>query len=245
MKRLRVLVTGASGGIGAAVVQRLCAEAHEVWASGTRLPALQTLKAECGCHVLEADIADDQAVTTAFAKLPLDAWVHSAARLGPALALYECTAEQALDMVQTNILGTLNGLRAIVPGMVERQKGHVLLIGSIAGVSPQCSPGLYSATKAALHSMAESLRASLYGSAIRVSEILPGRVASGMHAALVNGPGEAAAQFYDGYACLTPDDIADAVLFTLNASERMDVTRMEVLPTHQVIGGSRFWKSEC
>lgn len=243
MSRLRVLVSGASGGIGAAIVRRLCAEGHEVWASGTRHDALQALALECGCRVLTVDIADADAVQVAFAELPLDAWVHAAARLGPAGALYELRADEARELVETNVLGTLNGLRSIVPGMVRRHCGHVLLIGSIAGVAAQAGPGLYSATKAALHSLVESLRADLYGTPLRVSELLPGRVASGMHASLASATHSAHERFYQGYACLTPEDMAEAVLFILTAPRWVDVIRMEVMPTHQITGGSRFWKA--
>lgn len=241
--RLRVIVTGATGGIGSATVARLLAHGMEVLATGPRAERLGTLQEETGCEVIELDITDPQAVLKQLAGRRIDALVHCAGMLGPLANIYEMPIDVAAQLVNVNLLGTINCLRAVVPGMLARNRGHILLIGSIVGQQPQLGPALYGATKTALHAIARDLRADLYGTDIRVSEILPGRVETGMHAALSGNDAESArAAYYDGYETLQPQDIAESILHVLTAPARVNITHLEILPTHQVPGGGRFWK---
>jgi NADP-dependent 3-hydroxy acid dehydrogenase YdfG len=147
-------------------------------------------------------------------------------------------------MLRANVAGTVNAIRAVVPGMVARDRGHVVNLGSIAATFPAPGSPAYAATKAAVHSLSQNLRLDLFGSRVRVTEICPGRVRTGIHAGYVGGDAAKAEEaFYRGYECLEPEDIASAVLFALDAPPRMDVTYMEILPTLQVYGGGDFLRT--
>ena len=103
---------------------------------------------------------------------------------------------------------------------------------------------VYAMTKAALRSLSQTLRLDLHGSGVRVSEIAPGRVETGAHLALLEDREEGRRRFYEGFECLQPDDIAEAVMFVLGAPQRMDVSYMEIVPTDQSYGGSQFHRRE-
>ncbi len=239
------VVTGASRGIGAATVRHLAARGLEVHAVARTPGSLDALAAETGCAAHALDIADAAAVQQAFADIPVDVLVNNAAeagRLGPA---HEQPADQVDALIRVNIAGVVNCLRAVLPGMRARNRGHVVNLGSVAGLHPAPGPPIYAAAKAAIHSLGQNLRLDLYGSDIRVSEISPGRVETGIHLRMIGGDPEAAAEtVYRGYDCLQPEDIADAILFVLEAPARMDVTLMEILPTRQVYGGVAFHKAD-
>jgi NADP-dependent 3-hydroxy acid dehydrogenase YdfG len=164
--------------------------------------------------------------------------------LGSARKLFEVASAEAAELVNINILGTLNVLRVVVPKFLRQNHGHVIILGSIVGQYAGTGPALYGATKSAVHVMARDLRSDLFGSAIRVTEILPGRVKTGIHRQLTGTDDTGDREFYDGYACLEPDDVAASILWAVQAPAHVDVTQVEILPTHQVPGGARFWKQE-
>lgn len=239
------LVTGASRGIGAETTRQLAARSLGVHAVARTPGSLDDLAAETGCTPHYLDVADAEAVTAAFGGLAVDILVNNAAAPGGAGPVFEQTPEAVDALNAANIAGPINCLRAVVPGMRERNRGHIVNLGSMAGL--YASPGMpaYAATKAAIHNLGQTLRLDLYGTDIRVTEISPGRVETGIHLRLAGGdPAEAAKAFYEGYDCLLPEDIAAAILFALDAPARMDVTLMEILPTRQVYGGADFYKED-
>ncbi|WP_137931768.1 SDR family oxidoreductase [Mesorhizobium comanense] len=228
------IVTGATGGIGKAIVDRLAQTGFSVLALGTKPQQLSVLE-ETGCRTLALDIGDAGATQAALAGIEADVLVHAAGVLGPQLPLYETPDELAARLVSVNILGTVNVLREVVPSMRRRDRGTIVLLGSICGTAPGTGPALYSATKAALHSMAANLRYDLRGSGLRVCEILLGRVRTGIHEQLASGE-----DLYDGYECLLPENVADTVLHAVTSPPSVDLSTIEMMPTRQTVGGSHF-----
>ncbi|MGB3834585.1 MAG: SDR family NAD(P)-dependent oxidoreductase [Mesorhizobium sp.] len=233
-----VIVTGATGGIGQSVTEALARKGSQVIALATRGAALEALARRTGCKAVAVDITDAEAVMRALAGLKADAVIHTAGILGPREPIYLASPETASLLLSVNVSGTLNILRATVPGMVERGSGTVVLLGSVCGSVAGGGPGIYSASKAALQSIAANLRYDLRDTAVRVSEIRLGRVKTGIHEQLGVG-----ADLYDGYDCILPQDVAQTVLHVLDSPPAVDLSTVEMMPTRQVVGGTYFSKS--
>lgn len=231
------IVTGATGGIGRVIVAQLTEAGYATLALGTNADGLAELAARTGCRTRMLDICDAAAAMAALTAERADVLVHGAGILGPQLPLHETPAEVAEKLVATNIIGTVNVLRAVVPTMQAADAGTIVLLGSICGTVPGTGPALYSATKAAMHAMSANLRVDLRDSHIRVTEILLGRVQTGIHDQL-----GAEEEFYDGYACLTPANVAATILHVLSSPAFVDLSTIEMLPTRQVVGGALFSK---
>ena len=238
------IVTGASRGIGAAVVRQLRIGGIEVWAVARSADALADLARETGCRPLALDITHRDAVLGALSGLDADILVNNASAVVRGGVSWQAAPDDIDALTAVNIKGTLNCLAATVPGMKTRGCGHIVNLGSIAAVSPIPGMPVYAMTKAAIHSLGQTLRLDLHGTGIRVSEILPGRVETGVHLALLEDREEGRRRFYEGFECLQPDDIAEAVMFVLGAPQRMDVSYMEIVPTDQSYGGSQFHRRE-
>ena len=232
------IITGATGGIGDAVTRRLIREGFRVVAVGTRRAALDDLCARQGCEGIAVDIGDGDAVEAALAGLGADVLVHGAGILGPNLPIHRTPAQTVAQLIAVNVTGLFNVVRAVVPGMIERQRGTVVLLGSICGNVAGSGPGVYSATKAAMQSVAANLRFELQETAVRVGEIRLGRVRRGIHGQLGMD-----ADFYDGYECILPDDVASTISHMLATPPAVDLSVIEMMPTRQVAGGTRFSKS--
>jgi NADP-dependent 3-hydroxy acid dehydrogenase YdfG len=238
-------VTGASRGIGAATVRRLRRSGIEVHAVARDAKALDALARETGCLPHAVDVSDAAALRASIGGVPVDVLINNAAVGGKAGAAHELAAGAVDDLLAVNIRGVVNCLGLFAPGMIARNRGHIVNIGSVAGLHPLPGLPVYGATKAAIHSLSETLRIDLYGKRVRVSEICPARVKTYIHAQAVGGDrAKADEQFYRGYECLLPEDIADAIAFVLDAPARMDVTLMEVWPTDQVNGGGQFFRRD-
>ncbi|MDX3929480.1 MAG: SDR family NAD(P)-dependent oxidoreductase [Shinella sp.] len=232
------IVTGATGGIGDAVTRRLVSEGFRVVAVGTRRAALDDLRHRYGCEGIAVDIGDAKAVGTALAGLTADVLIHGAGILGPNLPIHKTPAETVAKLIAVNITGMFNVLRAVVPGMAERERGTIVLLGSICGNVAGAGPGAYSATKAAMQSVAANLRFELQETPLRVGEIRLGRVRTGIHGQL-----DMDADFYDGYECILPDDVASTISHMLATPPAVDLSTIEMMPTRQVVGGTCFSKS--
>ncbi len=127
-----------------------------------------------------------------------------------------------------------------MPGMVERDRGHIVNISSIAAVYNFGGNTIYHATKAAVHTLSRQLRVDGYGRRVRVTEICPGRVETEIFGRLLGDMEQAQREFYDGYESLKPEDIADAIEFALDAPRHVNIGHIEILPTFQVPGGLNF-----
>ena len=228
------LVTGASSGIGAAVVRALSARGVTVHAAARRAERLEALAAETGCAPVVLDLRDTRALYEALGGLEVDILINNAG-LGRGFgALFEVAPEDIDVTLQTNVLAAVHVVRATLPGMVERKRGHIVNIGSIAGLYPIKS-SLYGASKGAVHLLSQNLRVELQGSGVRVTEICPGRVETEFFEIAVGE--EAAKEAYEGFEILVPDDVADAILYALDAPWRVNIGRIELTPTEQHVGG--------
>jgi NADP-dependent 3-hydroxy acid dehydrogenase YdfG len=234
------VVTGASRGIGAATVRRLRASGLEVHAVSRPSAELEALARDTGCNALPLDVADRAAVVSALGGLDADILINNAATSARAAAAWETAPGEIDALLEVNLRGALNCLAALVPGMKARGRGHIVTLGSTGGTWVLPGMPVYAMTKAALHHLVHSLRVDLHGSGVRVSEISPGRVETGMHLRMADDREAARRHFYDGYETLQAEDIADAILFVLAAPQRMDVTFMEIVPTDQSHGGAQF-----
>ncbi len=230
------LVTGASSGIGAATVERLCREGLEVHALARSAEALETLAAHTGCVPHVMDVTDLDAMTTLAGRVAFDVLVNNAGVDRPGNIL---TADAAgIDLlVDVNLRAVLQLCRLVVPGMAERDRGHVVNISSIAGSYHFGGNTSYHATKAAVHMLSRQLRVDLTGRLVRVTEICPGRIATDIFAHVHGDTPEVREKYLDGFLLPQAADVADAIAFALAAPLAVNVGHIELMPTLQVPGG--------
>ncbi|MFE3601137.1 SDR family oxidoreductase [Streptomyces sp. NPDC059142] len=233
------LVTGASTGIGAAVVERLAHRGLQVHAVARDADRLAALAARTGCVPHPVDIMDTEALAGAVAGLDIDVLVNNAgvSRTGTVLTADAFAVD---EQVAVNLRAVLHLVRLLVPGMVARDLGHVVNVSSIAGVHHFAGNTVYHATKAAVHTLSRQLRIDVFGRRVRVTEICPGRVETEIFGRLLGDMEKARRLYYEGYECLEPDDIADAVDYAIGAPRHVNIGHLEILPTFQVPGGLRF-----
>jgi NADP-dependent 3-hydroxy acid dehydrogenase YdfG len=238
------LVTGASSGIGAGVVRALCAQGLEVHALARRQDRLEDLERETGCGPHAIDLRDGAAIESLLAGIPVDILVNNAGVSLDRGPLHEAQLADIDEMVETNLLAGLYVMRSAVAGMVARGRGHVVVVGSVAGLYPMPGSSVYSATKAAMHAISDAMRCDLLGQAVRVTEIAAGRVETEIFDRKAAHADEAARQFFAGRDVLSPADIAGAILYAIDAPPHVNVSRIEILPVTQVVGGIRFAKPD-
>ncbi len=236
-----VLVTGATAGFGAAIARRFVAEGHRVIAAGRRTERLAELRAERpeAILALPLDVRDRAAVANAIGTLPAD-WAEIDVLVNNAgLALGLEPAQRAdLDqwdtMIDTNAKGLAYVTHAVLPGMVARDRGHVVNMGSVAALYPYPGGNVYGASKAFVKQFSLNLRADLFGTKVRVTDVEPGLV-GGSEFSLVRFGGDAAraASMYDGTDPLRPEDIAEAVFWVTTLPARMNVNTLELMPVCQ------------
>eukprot|EP01037_Dinobryon_pediforme_P005273 gene5273-5326_t len=239
-----VFVTGASAGFGRAIATRLVSEGHRVIAAGRRLERLETLAAELGSAVLpfQLDVTDAAAVATVPNALPeawreVDVLINNA---GLALGLDPAFRASLSDwdtMVATNVTGLLHMTRALLPGMVARNTGHVINLSSTAAIYPYPGGHVYGASKAFVTQFSLNLRADLIGTGVRVTDLEPGLVGgTDFSTTRFHGDSEKAAAVYAGLTPLNPQDIAEAVSWVLGLPAHVNINRLEMMPTCQASG---------
>lgn len=243
-----VLVTGATAGFGLAIARRFAADGAHIVAIGRRAERLAALAAEIGperVHPLALDITDRAAVERAIASLPpafaqVGVLVNNA---GMARGLEPAQAADLDDwdaMVDTNIKGLMYMTRALLPGMVARDAGHVVNIGSTAGEWPYPGGNVYGATKAFVRQFSYNLRADLHGTKVRVTDIEPGLVGGTEFSGIrFRGDQAKAASVYEGTDPLTPEDVADTVHWVATRPARVNVNLLQVMPVVQSFGPLR------
>jgi 3-hydroxy acid dehydrogenase / malonic semialdehyde reductase len=242
---MNVLVTGATAGFGTAIAARFVEAGHRVIAAGRRAERLEALADRLGRANLlpiALDVRNRRAVVDAVAQLPapfaeVDVLVNNA---GLALGLEPAHRADLDDwdtMVDTNVKGVLYVTHAVLPGMVLRNRGHVVNIGSTAAAYPYPGGNAYGATKAFVHQFSLNLRADLLGTSVRVTEVAPGLV-GGTEFSLVRFTGDhgRVKKIYEGADALTPDDIADSVFWAATRPSRVNVNYIEVMPVTQAFG---------
>lgn len=246
MKRI-ALITGATSGIGAACARKFAGAGYRVILTGRRAGQLAVmageLEKEFSVEVLTLcfDVRDRDAVKRALDSLPaawreIDVLVNNA---GLALGLepeYAGDFEDWETMIDTNVKGLLYMTRLVVPGMVERMRGHVINIGSVAGDAAYAGGAVYCATKAAVKALSDGLRIDLAHTPVRVTNLKPGLVETNFSNVRFHGDMERAAKVYQGIQPLTGDDIADVALYAAQAPAHVQIAEVLILATHQASG---------
>jgi len=233
------LVTGASSGIGEATVRALCARGATVYAAARRLDRLEQLAEQTGCIAHELDVRDRDAVAAIGAVAPFDVLVNNAG-LGRAMgSIWTAPADDIERTVDTNVTAAIHVIRAVLPGMVERGRGHIVNMSSVLALRA-LPTALYGATKGAMHMLSRDLRLELSGTGVRVTEICPGRVATEFYDVAIDEPEAREALRNNGCEPLQAGDIADAVMYAVGAPWRVNVALLEILPTEQAYGGVSF-----
>jgi NADP-dependent 3-hydroxy acid dehydrogenase YdfG len=220
-------VTGASGGIGRAVVNELVRLGAHVHALALPDAALDSM--------VQLDNVTTHAV---LAELDIDVLVNNAGTIGDLRPAQQSATAVVDALIDINFRAAAHATLAVLPGMVARDRGHIVFTGSIAASRPTANTAVYSATKAAIAAFADGLRMDLHGSAIRLTVLAPGRVETNLYDEVLGGHATAVEQLYSGATALQPADIAAMVGMAITMPDHVDVTRIEVVPTRQVFGGS-------
>ncbi len=240
LKNRTVLITGASAGIGAACARKFAEAGARLILAARRLDRLTKLSTDltCEAHLIELDITDRSAVEAAISGLPesfreIDILVNNAGLARGQDKLHEGDIDVWEEMIDTNIKGLLYLSRAVIPGMVERRRGHVINIGSIAGHEVYPGGNVYCATKHAVDALTKGMRIDLVDTPVRVSTVDPGLVETEFSLVRFDGDSERAAQTYQGYQPLTGDDVADAVVWIADRPAHVQIGELIILPTAQ------------
>jgi 3-hydroxy acid dehydrogenase/malonic semialdehyde reductase len=234
------LVTGATSGFGLATAEALVRAGARVVAAGRRRERLEALAARHpgSIHPALLDVQDRAAVEAFVGALPpafaaLDVLVNNA---GLALGL-EPAQRASLDdwdtMIATNCRGLVTVTRAVLPGMVERNRGHVVNVGSVAGSYPYPGGNVYGATKAFVRQFTLNLRSDLLGTAVRATSIEPGMAETEFSLVRFQGDAARASKVYDGVTPLSGDDVAEAILWCLSLPAHVNVNAVELMPVQQ------------
>jgi 3-hydroxy acid dehydrogenase / malonic semialdehyde reductase len=244
LKNANAFITGASSGIGFSCAVRFAEEGARLILSARRKERIEKLavalreKYGTECLPVQLDVRDQQAVQKAIDGLP-DSWnaidiLVNNAGLGRGLdKLHEGKIEDWEEMIDTNIKGLLYVSRAVIPGMVKRQKGTVINIGSIAGREVYAKGNVYCATKHAVDALTKGMRLDLVDTPVRVCSVNPGMVETEFSFVRFRGDADRARAVYQDFTPLRPDDIAEVVVFCATRPPHVNVADVLVLPTNQ------------
>ena len=240
------LITGATSGIGEACARRFAKGGYDLILTGRNKEKLNTLKSEIESQgrkvkTLVFDVRDAGAAKSAIESLVgewkvIDVLINNA---GLALGLekeYEGSLDDWNTMIDTNIKGLLTMTRLLVPAMIERNEGHVINVGSVAGDAAYANGNVYCATKAAVKAISDGLRIDVAESAVRVTNLKPGLVETNFSNIRFHGDTERAANVYKGIKPLTGDDIADVAFYAASAPKHVQIAEVLILATHQGSG---------
>lgn len=237
------LVTGASSGIGEACARSLSQAGARLVLAGRRGDRLEALAAKLPtpAHPLVLDVRSRQDVESSLSALPagfaeVDVLVNNA---GVGLGLepaHEASVDDWEMMIDTNCKGLVYVTRALLPGMVRRDRGHVVNLGSVAATYPYPGGNVYGATKAFVHQFSQNLKADLAGTRVRVTDVQPGMVETDFSLVRFKGDAQRANKVYEGTEALTAADIADIVLWCVSRPARVNINVVEVMPADQGFG---------
>ena len=244
MKNKVIFITGASSGIGRSCARAFAEIGARLILAARRLQRLEDLAVELkrkpgeDILLLAIDVRDQPAVERAINGLPgegaaIAGLVNNAGLSRGLDKLHEGKLEDWEEMIDVNIKGLLYVSRAVIPGMVKRGRGHIVNIGSIAGYEVYPGGNVYCATKFAVRALSKGLRLDLNGTNIRVSEVAPGMVETEFSVVRFRGDKERAGKVYQGLTPLSPDDIADAVVYCATRPQHVNISEMIVMPTDQ------------
>lgn len=249
---MNVLITGASAGFGEALAKRLVAKGHRVIGCARRLNKLNALAESLGESFLPVvmDISDTDSIPQIIAELPdnfkqIDVLVNNAGLALGTEPAYKADLNDWMQMIDTNIKGTIALTHVILPTMVKRDSGYIINLGSIAGSWPYYGGNVYGATKAFVEQFSLNLRADLLGTQVRVTNLEPGNVAGTEFSNVrYHGDADKAAKVYDGFKTMTGGDIGDILLWLIESPAHINVNRLEVMPVAQTFNGLTIAKQD-
>ncbi|AHE67967.1 SDR family oxidoreductase [Legionella oakridgensis] len=239
-----VLITGASSGIGKACAKQFAYAGARLLLCARRLELLHAFAAQLreeyavDVHVFKLDVCQHSQVMEALNDLPaswrnIDILINNAGLASGLEAVQHADVSDWEKMIDTNVKGLLYVTRAVLPQMVERNSGHVINIGSIAGHQVYPKGAVYCATKHAVMALSQGFRQDLLGTKIRVSSVDPGAVETNFSLVRFKGDKERATAVYEGMEPLSPDDIADAVFYCATRPAHVNINEIIILPTDQ------------
>ncbi|KYC41812.1 NAD(P)-dependent oxidoreductase [Scytonema hofmannii PCC 7110] len=239
-----VLITGASSGIGAACAKFFAGAGAKLILAARRFDRLQQLVEELNknfateIYSLQLDVRDLAVVESVISELPppwsdIDILINNAGLSRGLEKFHEANIQDWEEMIDTNIKGLLYLTRFVVPGMVSRDRGHVVNIGSIAGHQTYPNGNVYCGTKAAVKAITEGLKQDLLGTSIRVTSVDPGMVETEFSEVRFHGDTERAKKVYQGVTPLTPDDVADVILFCVTRPAHVNINEVILMPVDQ------------
>ena len=242
-----ILITGASSGIGEGCARKFASQGARLILNSRSADKLTAIaeelkeKYDAECYVMPFDVCNRESAAAALNALPqewksIDVLVNNA---GLAIGVdkeYEGNLDEWDVVIDTNVKALLSMTRLVVPGMVERGRGHIINIGSIAGDAAYPGGSVYCATKAAVKALSDGLRIDLVDTPLRVTNIKPGLVETNFSVVRFRGDKEKADNVYRGIKPLNGDDIAEVVYFAASAPEHMQVAEILVMPTYQATG---------
>jgi NADP-dependent 3-hydroxy acid dehydrogenase YdfG len=235
-------ITGASSGIGRATAIALAEKGYDLVVCGRRQERLdelcEELQKKVRTHSLLFDVRDKEAVKRAISSLPkvmhsVDVLINNAGNAHGLAAFHEANVNDWDNMIDGNVKGLLYVSHAIVPGMVERRRGHIVNISSVAGKQTYANGAVYCASKKAVEAISEGMRLDLTQHGIRITNIAPGAVETEFSVVRFKGDHERAAKIYEGYKALTPKDVADAIIFAVTAPVHITIADMTIYPSAQ------------
>ncbi|MDP4725636.1 MAG: SDR family oxidoreductase [Alphaproteobacteria bacterium] len=239
-----IFITGATSGFGKACAKLLASYGAKLILTGRRYEKLVELQNELGAdkiHIAELDVTQKDAVQKVITELPaafspITVLINNAGlSLGMELA-QNCSLDDWSHVVDTNIKGVLHCTHGILPTMVANNNGHIINIGSIAGTYPYPGGNVYGATKAFVKQFSLNLRADLFGTSIRVTNVEPGLAETEFSIVRFKGDMEKAKSLYAGTNPITAEDIAETVFWCLNRPSHININSVEVMPTCQSFG---------
>jgi NADP-dependent 3-hydroxy acid dehydrogenase YdfG len=243
-----VFISGASSGIGEAAARRFAKEGAVLLLCARNIVKLNDLKKELEesynsvVYTYELDVRDKHAIDAVFDSIPeelknIDILVNNAGLAQGVEKIQDGNIDEFDVVIDTNIKGLLYLTRKVVPTMVKNQRGHVINLGSLAGVAAYPGGAVYCATKAAVKFISDGLRMDIVETPIRVTNIQPGMVETNFSVIRFRGDEEKAAKVYQGIKPLTAEDIADIILYTASVPEHVQICEVTVTATHQATGG--------
>lgn len=237
-------VTGATAGFGRAIAEKLALRGYPLVLVGRRNERLAELKAQLDVpvHTLVLDVRDGAAVRKAFDGLPAEfaeigILVNNAGLALGSLPVPHAELDDWEQMIDTNVKGLTYCAHALLPGMVARDAGHIVNIGSIAGRYAYPGGNAYGATKAFVSQFSDNLRADLLGKRVKVTNIEPGMAETEFSLVRYHGNADKAASVYAGIQPLSAEDVAESVIWALNQPAHVNINRIELMPIMQAAGG--------
>lgn len=248
MENKTVFITGASSGIGNGCARKFAKEGWNLILNARNESKLKELKSELESeypeieiYLLPFDVRNREQIKAAWEALPsewkmIDVLVNNAGLVIGVDKEFEGNLDEWDIVIDTNIKGLLAMTRLVVPGMVERGRGHIINIGSIAGDAAYPGGSVYCATKAAVKALSDGLRIDLVDTPLRVTNIKPGMVETNFTVVRYRGDKDAADNFYKGIRPLTGEDVAETVYFAASAPEHIQIAEVLLMPTYQATG---------